>query len=134
MDIQQIITTGVSLLKNSSILNGKEISSDTLKDAVQSLFGNGFDISKLLSAFGGENGIAGMVSNFMGGDMKISPEKITEIFGSDKINSFAQKLNIDEGSAKNAIADIVPGIVDKVKEEGGEDILNQAKDLLGKFF
>jgi uncharacterized protein YidB (DUF937 family) len=38
----------------------------------------------------------------------MSGSQVMDIFGQDKVSEFASKLNIDEGTASNSLADILP--------------------------
>jgi uncharacterized protein YidB (DUF937 family) len=50
--------------------------------------------------------------------MPRSMESVTELLGSDKISAFARQLGLTEQSAKTAIADALPEMVDKASPAG----------------
>ena len=52
-----------------------------------------------------------------------------DIFGKDKVSEFASKLNIDEGTASNGLADMLPQLIDKASSGGS--LLESAMGSMG---
>jgi uncharacterized protein YidB (DUF937 family) len=93
----------------------------------------------------GANGLGTIVGSWLGqGENKsISAEDITTLLGSDKVSEFASNLGLSEESAQNALAEVIPQVVDKATSgEGGimDEMLAQvggpqgAMEMLGKMF
>ena len=70
-------------------------------------------------------------------------DQITDLLGSDKISEFASSLGLSEESAKGALAEALPQVVDQATQGDGnimEEMLAQvggtggAMDMLGKMF
>jgi uncharacterized protein YidB (DUF937 family) len=89
-------------------------------------------------------GLSNIVASWLGNgaNATVSPDTITELLGADKINAFASQLGLSEQSAKTAIADALPEIVDKASPNGSilENIIENAgglkglTDIASKFF
>lgn len=102
---------------------GGNISADSAKSALQGLIGgsgNDLDISGLVSKLSGGN-LAGIVGSWLGdgANQGIDVSQLTDIFGTDKLGTFAQKLGVDEASAANGLSNILPELIDK-SSSGGE--------------
>lgn len=115
--------------------------------ALGGLLGNsegGLDLSTLVSGLS-ENGLGEIVGSWLGNgeNAAISPDQITDLLGSDKISEFASQLGLSEESAKGALADALPQVVDQATS-GENSIVNDmlaqvggasgAMDMLGKMF
>jgi hypothetical protein len=55
-----------------------------------------------------------------------------EIFGSDKINSFAARLNIEESAAAEGLTDVIPQLIDRFMGSG--EALAGMMDMAKIFF
>ena len=91
------------------------------------------------------NGLGDIVGSWMGNgeNASISMDQITDLLGSDKISEFASSLGLSEESAKSALADALPQVVDQATQGDSnimEEMLAQvgggkgAMDMLGKMF
>ena len=78
-----------------------------------------------------------------GENKAISAEEITTLLGLDKVSEFASSLGLSQESAQNALAEVIPQVVDKsTSGEGGilDEMLGQvggpqgAMEMLGKMF
>jgi len=92
-----------------------------------------------------QNGLGEIVGSWLGnGENKsISADQITDLLGSDKISEFASQLGLSDESAKGALADALPQVVDQATSGEGtimDEMLAQvggpqgAMDMLSKMF
>lgn len=150
-----LLKVGASLIQNSSDDATTGLDSSMITDALGSLLGSGaegggLDLGALLSNIAGSGeGAAGLMeiaSSWLGQgeNAAIEPDQIGELLGSDKVTEFAEKLGISEESARKALADSIPEVVNQASPEGGSDILGSllaqvggaegAIGMLGKMF
>ena len=117
MDIMQI---GVQLLQSKLGLGDDQ--SGNLTSALSDLLGSGdgIDIAGLLSKMQSGGGLASMASSWLGdgANEAMSGGQISELLGSDKVAEFASKLNIDQDTAADGLADALPQMVDKASSAG----------------
>jgi uncharacterized protein YidB (DUF937 family) len=148
MDMQELLKMGASLIQGNSDDATTGLDTDSISKALGNLLGGGeggsFDISSLISGLS-ENGLGSIVGSWLGSgeNESISMDSISDLLGSDKISEFANSLGLSEDSAKGALADTLPNIIDKATSGEGsiiEDMLsnvggvNGAMDMLGKMF
>ncbi len=147
MDFNDLFKMGADLIQNNSDDNTTGLDTNSISDALSKLLGgeNGsIDLSSLVSKVS-ESDLGETISSWLGnGENKpISMDAITDIFSSEKISEFASSLGLSEDSAKGAIADALPEVVDKATNEDNSlisDMLNKvggvdgAMDMLGKMF
>ena len=115
MDIMQI---GVQLLQSKL---GSNIQTSDIASALSGLLGgDNFDIGSLISKIQGNSGLASMAASWLGdgANSAMSGSQVMDIFGKDKVSEFASKLNIDEGTASNGLADMLPQLIDKASSGG----------------
>ena len=115
MDIMQI---GVQLLQSKL---GSNIQTSDIASALSGLLGgDNFDIGSLISKIQGNSGLASMAASWVGdgANSAMSGSQVMDIFGKDKVSEFASKLNIDEGTASNGLADMLPQLIDKASSGG----------------
>ncbi len=125
MDIADLLKIGAAAIQNSSDDATTNISGDLISKALVAILGNeqsdgGLDLSSIIKMFlEKDNNLSEIISSWVGsGENKsISPDLIGEILGSDKIGEFASMLGIGEESAKGAIADALPQMVDQATNE-----------------
>ena len=128
MDIMQIAT---QLLTQQF---KDKVSADNVKTALSGLMGDGkggLDISGIVSKLSSSGNMAGMMSSWLGdGDNdNIEADQITEVFGADKITSFAKNLGVDEKSASSGLAAVLPNLIDK--SSSGGNLLSGVGDIGG---
>ena len=126
MDIMQM---GVQLLQSKL---GSNIDTSDIGSALSGLLGGeNFDLGSLMSKIQGNSGLADMAASWLGdgANSAISGSQIMDIFGKDKVSEFASKLNIDEGTASNGLADMLPEVIDKASSGGS--ILESAMGSMG---
>jgi len=142
-----LLKTGASLIQGNSDDATTGLDTSTITDALSGLLSNsegGLDLGSLVSGLG-ENGLGEIVGSWLGNgeNASISMDQITDLLGADKISEFASSLGLSEDSAKGALADALPQVVDQATSGEGsmiEDMLAQvggtggAMDMLGKMF
>ena len=114
MDLMQI---GAQLLQSKL---GDNIQTGDIASALSGLLGgDNFDIGSLMSKMQG-GGLTSMAASWLGdgANSAMSGGQIMDIFGKDKVSDFASKLNIDEGTASNGLADMLPQLIDKASSGG----------------
>jgi len=147
MDLMDLLKVGGSLIQGNSDDATTGLDVGDIAGALGGLLGNsegGLDLSSLVSGLSG-NGLGEIVGSWLGNgeNASISPDQITDLLGSDKISEFASSLGLSVDSAKNALADALPQVVDQATSgEGGilDDMLANvggaegAMGMLGKMF
>jgi uncharacterized protein YidB (DUF937 family) len=76
-------------------------------------------ISSLLDKFG-TGGLGDTVTSWVGkgSNLPVSADQITSVLGSEEVAAIAGKLGISKEAAAAKIADVLPGIIDKVTPDG----------------
>ena len=133
MDLTELLKMGAGMIQGNSDDATTGLDTDAISNALGNLLGGGadggLDLGSLVSGLS-ENGLGSIVGSWLGsGDNEsISLDSITDLLGADKISEFASSLGLSEDSAKGALADALPNVIDKATE--GEDSL--VEDLLAK--
>ena len=147
MELMDLLKMGASAIQGNSDDATTGLDTGSISDALGGLLGNsegGLDLGALVGGLS-QNGLGEIVGSWLGqGDnASISPDQITDLLGSDKISEFASSLGLSVDSAKGALADALPQVVDQATSgEGGimDEMLAQvggskgAMDMLGKMF
>jgi len=147
MELMDLLKMGASLIQGNSDDATTGLDTDTLANALGGLIGNnegGLDLGALVGGLS-QNGLGEIVGSWLGNgeNASISMDQITDLLGSDKVSEFASNLGLSEESAKAALADALPQVVDQATSgEGGimDEMLAQvggskgAMDMLGKMF
>jgi uncharacterized protein YidB (DUF937 family) len=147
MDLNELFKMGADMIKGNSDDATTNLDSNSIADALSNVLGgeNGsLDLSKIFSNLS-ESGLGEIVGSWLGdGENKpISVDSITDLLGGDKIAEFASSLGLSEESAKNALSEAIPNLVDKAtsgEESIFSDMLEKvggvdgAMDMLGKMF
>ena len=147
MELMDLLKIGASLIQGNSDNATTGLNTDDITSALSKLIGNGqgsLDLGALVSGLS-QNGLGEIVGSWLGnGENKsISMDQITDLLGSDKVSEFASELNISEESAKGALADSLPQVVDQATAGEGsimDEMLAQvggpqgAMEMLGKMF
>ena len=147
MDIMDLLKVGGSLIQGNSDDATTGLDIGDIANALNGLVGNGAGGLDLGALVGGlsKNGLGEIVGSWLGnGENKsISMDQISDLLGSDKISEFASQLGVSEESAKGALADSLPQVVDQATSGEGtimDEMLAQvggpqgAMDMLGKMF
>lgn len=92
---------------------------DALKGLVGAA-GDKLDLSGLVAKMSASGGLKDAVASWLGDgkNAAVSPDKITDIFGGEKVSQFASTLGVQADAAKNALADVLPKIIDKASSGG----------------
>ncbi len=123
-------TTGLDIEKIANALKGLITQND----------GN-LDLAAIVGSLS-KNGLGEIVGSWLGqGENKaIAPDDVTVLLGEDKVDAFARELGIDHESAKQALADTLPVVVDKATSDEN-NIVDQmlggngnAMEMLSKMF
>ncbi len=130
-----------SLAKNLILDQGNN-GTDGVMGALSKLVGSGdsMNISSLVdSMMDGNPELKEIASSWLGDgeNLPISTEQVSALFGDNDIKEFASKLNFDEGSAMNSIADMLPKLVDSSSTNGSlfsGDNLNDMLRIAQKLF
>lgn len=154
MELMDLLNLGAKVIQGNSDDATTGIDVGSIASALGSVLGgdnqqttqatSGLDLTNIISALASSGALQGIISSWIGSgeNQTISKDQITDLLGNDKIKDFASQLGLSEDSAKGALADALPQIIDKATS--GEDsiastILNQvggidgAMDMLGKF-
>ncbi len=86
-----------------------------------------------------DKGMGGLVSSWVstGPNPPISADQVHQVLGSDQVNALAAKAGINPDVASAAIAQILPGLVDKLTPNGSvpdhSNVLEMATSMLKNF-
>jgi len=130
---EEILKNGAEMIKNNSDEATTNLDINDIVDALKNFFSTengGFNLDSIISKIQDTN-FGEIISSWIGdGENKpISADAISDLFSTEKISEFASSLGISEESAKKALSEVIPNIVDKITS-GGEEFLN---DLLKDF-
>ena len=140
MDLNSLLSIGASLIQGNSDDATSGLDSGAITDALSGLLGGGegggLDLSAIMgNLMGSENagGLMETVSSWIGDgeNAAIDPDQIGELLGSDKISAFADKLGLDMDSAKQALADALPEVVNQATPEGDGGMLDGLLSSVG---
>ena len=124
MDFSDLLKQGAELIQSNSDDSTTGLDIDSISSALGNIFGgeNGLDLSSIVSKVTDGN-LGETISSWLGSgeNLPISMDSITDLLGSDKISEFASQLGLSEDSAKGALSDALPNLVDKATT--GEDSL-----------
>jgi len=149
MDLTDLLKMGASAIQGNSDDATTGLDSDAITGALGSLLGGGsdggLDLSSIVSGMSSGGGLSDIVGSWLGGgdNMPISMDSITDLLGADKVTEFASSLGLSEDSAKGALADMLPSVVDQATSGEGsivEDMLAKvggtegAMGMIGKMF
>ena len=144
MELMELFKMGATMIESNSDKATTGLDIDSISNALNGLMSDsngGLNLSSLMGNLS-QNGLGEIVGSWLGnGDNKsISASQITELLGADKISEFASMLGLSEDSAKDALSQSVPNIVDKATT-GERSIIeemmggsNGAMDMLSKMF
>ncbi len=147
MELMDLLKVGASMIQGNSDDATTGLDVDDIANALSKLIGNGeggLDLGALVGGLS-QNGLGEIVGSWLGnGENKsISSDQITELLGSDKISEFASQLGLSDESAKSALTDSLPQVVDQATSGEGtimDEMLAQvggpqgAMDMLSKMF
>lgn len=113
---------------------GGAVSEDGAKNALSGLLGDGsggIDIAGLASKFASSGGLKDIVGSWLGdgANSSINPAQLMEMFGGDKLSSFASNLGVDQEQATSGLSEVLPNLMDKASSGG--NILESVGGLSG---
>ena len=126
----------MGLLDNLMGALGGQGASGDLADIVQSLGAAG-GVGGLVDAFQ-KGGLGEVAQSWVssGANLPISAEQIQAVLGSGMVGQFAEKLGVDPQVGAAKLAELLPGLVDKLTPGGQlptEGLGGAVGDLLGGF-
>ena len=136
MDLTELLKMGASVIQGNSDDATTGLDVDAISNALGGLLGGGadggIDLSSIVTSMTQGEGLSEIVGSWLGNgeNMPISLDSITDLLGSDKISEFASSLGLSEESAKGALADALPNVVDQATS-GGDSILDTMLDQVG---
>jgi len=144
MELMDLLKMGASLIEcnKDDATTGLDIGK--IADALNGLIANsegGLDLGAIVGNLS-KNGLGEIVGSWLGqGENKaIAPDDVAVLLGEEKIDVFAQELGIGHESAKQALADALPAVVDKATSDEN-NIVDQmlggsgnAMEMLSKMF
>ena len=147
MYLTSLLKIGAGVIQSNSDDSTSGLDVEEITTALEGLLSDGaggLDLANLMSGLS-KNGLTDIVGSWLGNgeNSTISSNQIGDLLGLDKVSEFASKLGISEESAKKALADMLPAVVDKATSGEGsivDDMLSQvggsgnAMDMLGKMF
>ena len=80
-----------------------------------------------------ENGLGNVADSWVstGKNLPISPDQLQNALGSGELGSLAEKLGMSTGDVSSQLADLLPGVVDKLTPNGQVPDMGSLGDLLG---
>lgn len=154
MELMDLLNLGAKVIQSNKDDATTGIDVGSIASALGSILGGvnnqetkatgGIDLTSIIAALASSGALKEIISSWIGnGENKaISKDQITDLLGNEKIKDFASQLGLSEDSAKGALADALPQIIDKATSGEGSiasTILEQvggvdgAMDMLGKF-
>jgi uncharacterized protein YidB (DUF937 family) len=144
MDLNELFKIGATLIEGNSDDATTGLDIEQIVSAMQKILTNqdgNIDLASILTKLSG-NGLGEIVGSWLGaGENKaIDPNRIVDLLGEEKVQTFAQELGVSEESARVALADALPPIVDRATSGEGS-ILDEMMggsgnpmEMLGKMF
>ena len=121
MELTDLLKMGASLVEGNSDEATTGLNLDSIADAMKALIANPDGSLNLAAIVGSlsKNGLGEIVGSWLSqGDNKaITPDDVSVLLGEDKIDAFAKELGLDQESAKKALADALPVVVDKATSD-----------------
>jgi len=141
MELNDLLRIGASLIQNNSDEATTGLDTDMITSALGGLLGGdstgGLDLSSIMGKLAGSAGESGglmeMVGSWMGSgeNASIDPSQIGDLLSGDKISAFADSLGISVDSAKQALADSLPEVINQATPEGDSDMLGNLLSSVG---
>lgn len=144
MELIDILEMGAKLIEGNKDDATTGLDIEKIANAMKGLIANSDGSLDLAAIVGNlsKNGLGEIVGSWLGmGENKvISPEDVNVLLGDEKIDTFAAELGLDRESAKSALADALPEVVDKATSDEN-NIVDQmlggggnAMEMLSKMF
>ena len=147
MDLMELFKVGAALIEGNNDDATTGLDMGDISTALSGLLENsqgGLDLASLVGGLS-QNGLGEIVGSWLGNgeNRSISMDQISDLLGSDKVSEFASQLGLSDDSAKNALADALPQVVDQATAGEGsimDEMLAQvggpqgAMEMLSKMF
>jgi len=121
MELTELLKMGASLIEGNSDDATTGLDIDKIANAMKALIANPDGSLNLAAIVGSlsKNGLGEIVGSWLGqGENKaIAPDDVSVLLGEDKVDAFAKELGIDQESAKRALSDALPVVVDKATSD-----------------
>lgn len=80
-----------------------------------------------------DKGLGGVAASWVGTgpNAPITPDQIHQVLGSETVTAIAAKAGISPDVASSAIAQLLPGVVDKLTPNGEVPAHNRVMDMMG---
>jgi len=139
MDMMDLLKMGASMIQGNSDDATTGIDTDKITGALSSILGGnnegGLDLSSLVSNISKGN-LGEVIGSWIGNgeNAPINTDQVTELLGSDKVEAFANELGVNVDSAKQALSDVLPNLVDKATSDDNNlagELLSQVGGLDG---
>ena len=121
MDWQDLLVLGAKYIQGNDDENTSGLDLGDIVGALQSVLADEdgkIDIQGRVSKVQ-DSGLLEVVSSWIaeGENKPIEPDQVTQVVDPEKVQALAQQLGIPEESAKKALADALPAVVDKATSE-----------------
>ncbi|WP_293265612.1 YidB family protein [Neptunomonas sp.] len=120
MDLLKI---AADLFLNKLGTSAEGVDSNQLTSALGSLLGGAdgqIDLSDLISKVS-SGGLASLAQSWLGDGANdgFSVDQVMSVLGQSQVNEFSSSLGLDEGTASNALSDMIPELIDQNSSAGG---------------
>lgn len=108
---------------------------DLLRSIAAMVTGQQGGLTGLAEAFQ-QKGLGDIVSSWIGtgANLPISADQIQQVLGSEQIQAFAQMAGLSPDSAGSQLAELLPGVVDRLTPDGeipkGSNLMSTLLDFL----
>jgi len=146
MELMDLLKMGASMIESNDDQATTGLDIGAIANALKGLMANSDGNLDLGALVGGlsQNGLGEVVGSWLGNgeNQAIAPDDVSVLLGEDKVDAFARELGIDHESAKKALADSMPQVVDQATS-GDHSIIDEmmggsgganAMDMLSKMF
>jgi len=121
MDLMDILKMGAEVIEGNSDSATSGLDIEKIANAMKGLIVNSdgsLDLAAIVGSLS-KNGLGEIVGSWLGmGENKaISPEDVSVLLGDEKVDAFANELGLDKESARMALADALPQVVDKATSD-----------------
>ena len=121
MDWIKILQIGAQYIQNNDDESTSGLDLGDIVQGLQSVLGSengGLDIGSLLSQLQ-DSSLSEVVASWVGSgeNQPIEPDQVEAIVPPEKVKALAEQLGISEESAKKALADALPAVVDQATNE-----------------
>lgn len=121
MELTDLLKMGAALIEGNDDDKTTGLDIDKITDALGGLIANsegGLDLAAIVGNLS-RNGLGEIVGSWLGqGENKaIAPDDVAVLLGEEKVDAFAQELGLDQESAKKALSDALPEVVDKATSD-----------------